>query len=268
MSWISKLLSKLFSIREQSDGDIVKPFLDHLEDLRVMLMKMLLTLGCGTALAFTVRKQIMALLLKPLQSEHNDLHLVEFDLTSPFMISLKLSFYAGIVISFPFLLWFLAGFVLPALTRKEKRLLVPGIFGGFVLFSLGVVAAYEFILPKTIRFFSEYANDVGIAMTLQATKYYSFVCNLAIACGLLCELPVVILALSALGIVSYQLLASTRAYAVTVILILVALIAPSPDPFTFIVMGAPVIGIYELCIWIVWFMERRRKEVEKKSGQS
>jgi sec-independent protein translocase protein TatC len=72
-------------------------------------------------------------------------------------------------------------------------------------------------------------------------------------------MPIVMFALSAMGLVSFELLSKTRVYAFTVILILVALIAPSPDPITFMAMGLPVLAIYELCIWIVWLMERRRR---------
>jgi sec-independent protein translocase protein TatC len=262
MTWLGKLLSKLFSIREQSDGDVVKPFLDHLEDLRVMIFKMGGVLIGGMVVAFFFRDDLMRLVKAPLDKENLGLELVSFELTEGFMISLKLAFYAGIVLSFPFLLWFLAGFILPALTRKEKRLILPGVMGGFVLFCFGVVASYEYILPRTIHWFADYTKRMQITMVLQARTYFSFVANLSLAAGLMCELPVVVLALSALGLVSFKLLSSTRPYAITIILILVAILAPSPDPFTFMTLAIPVLSIYELCIWIVWLMERRRAKNE------
>jgi len=260
MTWLGKLLQKLFAIRDHSEGDVVKPFLDHLEDLRVMIFKMLTAVAIATIVAFCFHEQLMKLVMAPLNEAH--LKVVTFQLIESFMLSVKLSFYAGIVIAFPFLLWFLAGFVLPALTRKEKRMVLPGVLGGFVLFVCGVVASYKFILPKTIHWFAGYTFDIGMDMVLQAQGYFSFVANLCLACGLLCELPVVVLALSALGLVSFQLLAATRPYAVTIILIVVAILAPTPDPITFVTLSIPVLAIYELCIWIVWFMERRRAKRE------
>jgi sec-independent protein translocase protein TatC len=259
MTWLNKLLRKLFTIREQQDGDVVKPFLDHLEDLRGTIFKLIASLAGGTLIAFFFRKEIMDLLQRPLQW-HPGIKLIATGLVTPFMISLKLSLYAGVVISFPLLLWHIASFVLPALTRREKRLLFPGVVGSFILFGLGVLAAYWFVLPKTIDFFVKYSDEVGIKLLLDAGQYFSLVANLCIACGLLSEMPIVMFALSAMGLVSFELLSKTRVYAFTIILILVALIAPSPDPITFVVMGLPVLSIYELCIWIVWLMERRRKK--------
>jgi sec-independent protein translocase protein TatC len=175
------------------------------------------------------------------------------------MTTLKIAFYAGIVISFPALLWFLAGFVLPALTRQEKKLLFPGIIGGTVLFVGGVVGSYVFILPKAMAFFQKWNEDHGFHLKeVLLGKYFSMVVNLMLACGLLCEGPVVILVLAKLGLVSYHLLSRTRSYAVVVLLIIIALIAPSPDPFTFMTLAIPALGVYELCIWLVWLMERRR----------
>ncbi len=258
MTWLSKLLQKLFSIREHSDGDIVKPFLDHLEDLRVMLFKMIFTVVIGSIVAFCFHGRIVDLLRAPLAAEHIPLNLTTFQLMEGFMISLKLSFYTGIVVAFPFLLYFFAGFVLPALTRREKRLMIPGSMAGFALFILGVIASYKFILPKTIRFFYQYNNSMDLTQMLRAQDYFSLVANLSLATGLLAELPVLVLALSALGIIDFRLLSTTRPYAVTIILIVVALIAPSPDPLTFLTMAAPVVAIYEICIWIVWLVDRRR----------
>ncbi len=258
MIWLSKTLNKIFSIREQSDGDVVKPFLDHLEDLRVMIFKMLAAVIIATIISFSFNGWLMDIVRRPLDAQNLGVELVTFQLIEGFMLSLKLSFYAGIVLSFPFLLWFLAGFVLPALTRKEKRLIMPGVLGGFVLFIIGVILSYLYILPNTIHWFANYASSRGLKLTLQAQGYFSFVANLCLACGLLCELPVVVLVLSALGMISYRFLASTRPYAVTIILIVVAILAPTPDPITFLTLSVPVLAIYELCIWIVWLMERRR----------
>jgi sec-independent protein translocase protein TatC len=174
------------------------------------------------------------------------------------MISLQLAFYAGIILSFPFLLSFLAEFVLPALTTKERRILVPSIAAGFVLFGAGAFVSYSYVLPTTLSWFSNYAKSMGMDPRWQARDYFGFVTHLTIACGLLCELPVGVLGLAALQMVTYPMLAKTRPYAITAILVLVAVISPTPDPFTFVALALPVVAIYELCIWIVWAMDRRR----------
>jgi sec-independent protein translocase protein TatC len=188
---------------------------------------------------------------------------VSLGVTEGFMISLTLAFYSGIVLSFPLLLFFAAEFVLPALTRQEKKLLVPGLGVGFVLFGTGVWLAYHFILPLTLKWFHNYSVKImDFETTWQARDYYSFVTHLTIACGLLAEMPIAVLGLAFMGLVTAKLLRSTRAYAYTLILILVAVISPTPDPMTFMIMAGPVLAIYELCIWLVWFMERKRSTAE------
>ena len=253
MSW----LQKLFNYREKHEGDIVKPFLDHLEDLRATIFKMGLSMATGTIIAWTFHKALFHIIKAPIDAIPN-LKTFTPGIMDAFMISIRLSLYAGIAISFPALLFFLAEFILPALTRKERKMLLPGIGCGFILFLGGVYASYTFILPKTISFFYDYSHGLGVDMLLDLSKYLGFAANLSIACGLLCELPIVVIALSILGMVSFKLLSTTRPYAILVILVLVAVVAPSPDPFTFVTLSAPVIVIYEVCIWVVWLIERRK----------
>lgn len=260
MSW----LNKLFQIRERSDGEVVKPFLEHLEDLRWTLIKMVVSLLAGMIVAFTFHKKLLALLRAPLDAlgPGASKTLTVMGVVDPFMISLSLAFYGGIVLSLPFLLYFLAGFVLPALTRQEKKYLIPGLVAGTVLFGIGVVACFNYILPQTLRFFWDYGRG-DFNMMYQAKDYFSFVTQLCIAFGLLSELPVVMIVLALFGFVSFKFLNSTRAYALVIILALAAFIAPTPDPMTFLSMAAPVIVLYEACIWIVWLLELRRRKQEK-----
>ena len=254
MNW----LRKLFQFREQTQGDVVKPFLDHLEDLRWTAIKMAVSLASGMGLAFLFVNDISRIVRQPLEQIQGNQPLITLGVTDAFMISLQLAFYAGIILSFPVRLYFLAEFVLPALTTKERRILVPSITAGFLLFGAGAFVSYSYVLPATLSWFSDYAKSMGMDPRWQARDYFGFVTHLTIACGLLCELPVGVLGLAALQMVTYPMLAKTRPYAITAILVLVAVISPTPDPFTFIALAVPVVAIYELCIWIVWAMDRRR----------
>lgn len=258
MSW----LRSVFSFREQHEGDIEKPFLDHLEDLRWTLIKMGVTLGTGMGVAFCFNQRITEMLEAPLYHVEPATKLTSTVITDGFMISLSLSFYAGIVLSFPVLLYFVAGFVVPALTRKEKKMLFPGIAGGFVLFAGGVAICYHWILPKTLRWFHEYSTAHGYQILWTAKAYFAFVTHLCLACGLLCELPIVMVALSFVGVLSYGFLKTTRRYAVALILVLVAIIAPTPDPITFLTLALPMLMIFEGSIWLVWLIERARRRRE------
>ena len=162
------------------------------------------------------------------------------------------------MISFPLLLYFLAGFVLPALTEIEKRFLLPAILGSFGLFLLGVMIGYYWILPKTILFFFHDTQSLGWAPTWTVQQYYSFVTKFILGFGLAFELPVVVLALVYFGLITYKFMARTRPYAVVLIFILAAIIAPTPDLLTLIAMALPMSLLYESCIWIAWMMERRK----------
>ena len=119
MNW----LRKIFQFREQTQGDVAKPFLDHLEDLRWTVVKMAASLGVAMMASFFFVKDITAILRRPLEQIQGNEPLITLGVTDAFMISLQLAFYAGIVLSFPFLLHFLAEVVLPALTSQERRIL-------------------------------------------------------------------------------------------------------------------------------------------------
>ena len=261
MSW----LNKLFQLRENSDGEVVKPFLDHMEDLRWTLIKMISVLLCGMTLSFFFRKWLFWVMTEPLRViSSNPLDVLIF--TKPaesIMLSLTLAFYAGIVLTFPILLFFLLEFVLPALTRQEKKYVMPGIAIGFVLFIAGVAACYFLVLPQTMKWLYADSVSLGIKPTWIASEYFSFVTRMCFGFGLLGELPPIITLLAILGLVTYEWLAKTRVYAIVIILALAAFIAPTPDPMTFLMLGIPIIIFYEICIWIVWLLERKRRKKEK-----
>lgn len=260
MLWLNKLLRTFFTFREKSDGDVVKPFLDHMEDLRWTLIKMVLALIAGMCVAFYFVTDLMRLLKQPLAAIDPQMEdqLITTGIVDSFVITLELAFFAGIVLSLPFLIYFLASFVLPALTRKEKKFLFPGILISTLLFAAGVMTSYYWLLPHTLQFFHNYAEKIGVRTLWSWRDYLSFCSWLTIGFGLLCQVPIAIITLAMLGIVNYKLLSSTRAYAITGILILAAIIAPTPDPMTFITLGAPIIVLYEGCIWIVWLIDRRK----------
>jgi sec-independent protein translocase protein TatC len=258
MNW----LRKLFEYRESTQGDVVKPFLDHLEDLRWTLVKMAVSLVAAMALSFLFVRDISEIVRRPLEVLQGNEPLITLGVTDAFMISLQLAFYSGIVLSFPLLVFFLAEFVLPALTSKERRILLPAIAAGFVLFGAGAVVSYYYVLPSTLSWFRTYATSMGMDPRWQARDYFAFVTHLTISCGLFCELPVGVIGMAALGLVTFPMLSKSRPYAITAILILVAVLSPTPDPFTFMMLAAPVVAIYEACIWIVWLMDRRRMKAQ------
>ena len=251
-------LSNLFKFRDLPESETSKPFLEHLEDLRWTIVKMAITLLVAMVLCFVFRTALVQIMQQPLHDVDPKIGALRaLGVTDSFTISFRLSFYAGIVISFPILLYFIAEFVLPALTAMEKRYLFPAIIVSFGLFLTGVLACYYWLLPKTILFFFKDTQSLGWTPAWTVQEYYSFVTRFTIGFGLAFELPVVVLALVRFGLVTYSFMARTRPYAVVLIFLMATIITPTPDVLTMIAMAMPMCLLYESCIWIAWFMQRK-----------
>lgn len=179
-----------------------------------------------------------------------------------FMLSIKLAFFAGIVIAFPFLLYFLLQFVLPGMHEKEQRALFPALMIGFGLFIGGVMFAYFIVLPRVLEFFHSYASDMTIQNEWRIGYYISFTTQVTLIFGLAFELPVVVMTLVKIGILEYDMMKRTRAYAVLAIFIIAALITPTPDAFTLCLLALPMVILYEICIWLAYLLDRKDKERE------
>ncbi|HEX4639491.1 MAG TPA: twin-arginine translocase subunit TatC [Chthoniobacterales bacterium] len=252
-------LRDVFKFRELPESETSKPFLDHLEDLRWMIMKMAIALIATMILCFAFRTTLVHIMQAPLREVDPQVGALKaLGITDSFVISFHLAFYAGIVISFPLLLYFLAEFVLPALSAVERKFLLPAILGSFGLFLVGVLLGYLWLLPKTILFFFRDTQSLGWAPTWTVQQYYSFVTKFVLGFGLAFELPVVVLALVYFGLITYKFMSRTRPYAIVLVFILAAIIAPTPDLLTLIAMATPMAVLYESCIWIAWLMERRK----------
>src|ERR1700726_2438663 len=252
-------LRDIFKFRELPQSETSKPFLEHLEDLRWTVVKMAITLVLAMIVCFGFRSLLVRVMQAPLHNVDPQVGALKaLGITDSFVISFHIAFYAGIVLSFPLLLYFIAGFVLPALTAVEKRFLLPAILVSFGLFLLGVLVCYFWLLPKTILFFFRDTQSLGWTPAWTVQQYYSFVTRFVIGFGLAFELPVVVLALVYFGLITYKFMARTRPYAIVLIFIFATIITPTPDILTLIAMGLPMCLLYESCIWIAWFMQRRR----------
>ncbi len=264
------LLTKLFSKREKMLGDDVKPFLDHLEDLRWTIFKMALTLAISMSVCFIWHSEVFHFLQWPLRVnglEPRDV-LVTQDVIAPFMSSLTLAFYAGIIVAFPVLIYYLGEFVLPAMTQVEKKYATPGLIVGFILFIGGAAFCFYYIAPAMIKFMADYAVKQGFKVQYGVGNYFKLVAMMSIVFGLLCQIPVVMIALHGVGIVTYQWIKTTRSYAYAGIITLVVVVAPSPDVPSLVMFAVPIIGLYEICIWVIYFLEKRKPAAPVKPSVS
>ena len=186
--------------------------------------------------------------------------LMYIDPSAPFISSLHLAFFGGILLTAPFIFYFVGEFVLPALKIKEKKYLLRALGVGVGLFAAGVCFCYFIIMPRALKFAELFALWMGAKVPeWRAETYFGFVTKFMLGMGLGFELPVVLLALVKIGILDYKKLSAMRRYMIVINLILGALLT-TPEVFTQIMMAISLQVLYEISVWIAWYWERQEKK--------
>ncbi|HMO50025.1 MAG TPA: twin-arginine translocase subunit TatC [Kiritimatiellia bacterium] len=245
------------------DTGLVKPFLDHLEDLRQTLIRAAIALVGGMVIAFPLTPWMLGLLKRPLHlvSEDPDRMLQSMEVAGAFVAAMRMSFWGGLLLSAPVLVFLVGAFILPALREHEKRLAARAGALGVVLFFVGVLTGYFYTLPFALSAMFLFHGWLGVVPLWTISSYVAFSTQLLIAFGLAFEIPVVLLILGRLGIVSGEWLRAHRRHAVVVALILACVLTP-PDVVSQIAMTIPLMLMYEGCIWLVLAWDRRKKEAD------
>jgi sec-independent protein translocase protein TatC len=253
---IRELLAK---IRQPQNAAAEMPFLDHLEELRWRILWSLLALVVGTAAGFlvAVHFDLLGVLKRPLDPYIGGEQLLALAITDPFFITFKLALTLGFVLAAPVITYQVWSFLAPALTSRERRSIVPALYMGVVLFALGVVVAYTYVLPMTARFLAGFQTD-SLKLAITGSLYFGFVVKLLVAFGVIFELPVVILILATLGLVTSGFLARKRRHAIAIMAVTAALITPGDAITATIFMMGPLILLYELSIMLAKLVERGR----------
>ena len=271
MYFLKKLLSIGGNAASKKFQDQEKPFLDHLEDLRGTLFKIISTLVISTIVAFVFYKDLIEVVKYPIIQANAggnadfDTSLSVFSPVEGFMSVIKICLYTGLIASFPLLLYFIGEFIIPGLNQKERKLIIPVVFASFILFATGVLFAYFVVIPRALEFFYTFNSGVEISTDLRFKYTVSFVTMLCLVFGLCFELPVVVLTLVKLGLLDSKMMRATRSYAIVAMFVLAAVITPTPDIFTMSLLAGPMVLLYEICIWLAWFMER--KEAKKEAAE-
>ena len=186
--------------------------------------------------------------------------LMYIDPAAPFISSLHLAFFGGILLTAPFIFYFVGEFVLPALKIREKKYLLRALGVGVGLFAAGVCFCYFIIMPRALKFAELFALWMGVKVPeWRAETYFGFVTKFMLGMGLGFELPVVLLALVKIGILDYKKLSAMRRYMIVINLILGALLT-TPEVFTQIMMAIPLQVLYEISVWIAWYWERQERK--------
>ena len=177
-----------------------------------------------------------------------------------FVVATKVAFYGGLVISAPFIFYFVAQFVFPALKLREKKYIYRGLFFGGGLFLTGICFCYFVLMPVALAASVQYAEWLGFAATQwRAEDYIAFVCKFMLGMGLGFELPVVVLTLVKIGVLSYRTLAAGRRYVIVISFILGAVLT-TPEVVTQVLMALPLYFLYEISVWIAWYWDRQEKK--------
>jgi sec-independent protein translocase protein TatC len=235
---------------------------EHLTELRKRLVICVAAVGVGMVIGFIAYDWIFNFLIDPYKDIANSENsvgggrLLQTDPLEGFGVRLKTSGYAGIALAMPVLLWQVWRFVTPGLYPNERRYAVPFVISALVLFVLGAGLAY-YTLPQALDFLIGIAGD-GFITAFSAGKYFQLITYMMLAFGIGFEFPIVLVFLQLAGVVDAAALRKARRFAIVGICILVAVITPSGDPYSMLMLSVPMVLFYEISILIGSAIAKRR----------
>ena len=238
-------------------------FWEHLEELRWVIFKSIMALAVGMGICLSFTPTIYRLILGPLQRVKESLHIVlRYDgPIDAFVIKLKMALLGGAVLAVPFIGYFIWTFVAPGLTRRERRAVRTAVGAGAVFFLCGLVFGYKMlflVLPILAKF-----SDPGVANWWSLKYYMNFSFRLLLGVGVAFELPVVIVALVQIGLLDLETLQKGRPYAVVAAMFVAAVLTP-PDAFTMLMLGIPLIALYELGVLAARWQHGKDQKAKKE----
>ena len=224
------------------------PLTSHLQELRKRLILSFIAVGVGFVVCYAFADPIFTILAAPLMNilKPKGGSLIFISVAEAFFTYMKVAFIASIILTSPFILYQIWAFIAPGLYQKEKKYVIPFVLGGSLFFALGVLFGYFVAIPFGFRFLLGYATDFIKPMP-SMKEYLSFSIKFLLAFGLVFEFPVILVLLSRIGIIDAKMLARQRKYAILLIFVFAAVMTP-PDVISQVLMGLPLIGLYELSI--------------------
>jgi len=289
------------SDEEENDDAVGMPFLDHLEELRWRILKALSAILLGAAISFAFSDPLLHLLTSPYEDAVNSLQqqgspgpveaikrwleevrglrveeasvqeatepaipynrqLQSLKVMTWFFVSLQVALLGGLILALPVVFYQFWQFVTPGLLATEKRLFLPIVAMSVFCFSAGAAVAHSLVLPIGLRFFLS-LEPKDMTSQWAVDEYIGFVLRLIFGFGIVFEMPVVSLFLARLGLITADYLRNIRRYGVVVIFVLSAIFTP-PDPLSQLMMALPLLGLYEISIWIAVIAGRRRQKAK------
>jgi len=232
-----------------------QPIMIHLAELRSRLFKVAAAIVIGSIVAFIFRNWIFELLIDPYEQITGDSKLAFFKPTEAFSLFMRLSLFGGFILASPIVIYQVWAFVAPALSKREKRIAIPVVMILVVLFLSGVGFGY-WSLQRGLGFLIDFGGD-SLDPVIGGSFYLSFAMRFLLVFGIAFEFPVFLYAAAAMGVVGWRQLAAGRRWAVLLIVTIGAVVTPSGDPYTLLLLSVPLYVFYEATIWIVRFTLRR-----------
>lgn len=262
-------------------------FFDHLDVLRKHLIRAVIAVAVFTGIAFYFNEEIldkiifgpkkpdfwtyrmMCKLVEHFPSLGKDMcitkingEIINTEMAGQFNLQLNVCVMCGIVLGFPYLLWEIWRFVKPALHENERKSASGFVFFASVLFIIGIIFGYFIICALSINFLTGYTVSTEIKNTFTIDSYVSSIATLTLGTGIIFELPVIIFILSKLGLMTPKLMRASRRYATVIILIIAAIVTPTPDILTMLTVAAPLFLLYEASIFVSAYIEKKKKKAE------
>ena len=239
-----------FNFKKNTNVTLELPFSEHIEELRQRIFLVLGIILLLTCISFTEVKNLVKILELPIQN-------VKFFEVAPgeyFISTIKISFYTGLLFSSPFIIGQLILFLLPGLTKKETKIILPLLLGSLILFGLGLAFSYYTLIPAALNFFLNYSEEV-LEPFWSFDQYFEFILVLFYSTGLAFQIPILQILVGLLNIVSVKQMLGAWRYVILISTILGAILTPSTDPLTQLLLSAAILMLYFLGLGILFLLK-------------
>ena len=248
-------------------------FWDHLDELRSVLFRIVGVVALFTVLGFCFKERLFAIILAPKESDfifyrllcrlsamsglsglcpgEFSSTLINTQLAGQFKVHAMVSIYAGLIVASPYVIYKLFHFISPALYENERKYSIRVVTGGYLLFVTGVLVNYFIIFPLTFRFLASYQVSLDVQNKIMLSSYIDTLMLLSLLMGIVFEIPVVCWFLAKIGVLHSSFMRRYRHHAYVVALVVAAVITPTSDVFTLLLVSIPIIVLYEVSILLV-----------------
>lgn len=227
----------------------------HLEELRKRIIVCILVVAITTLGSMLFSDVIIEWLIAPVESLQQNVYF--FGPAEAFIVKMKVSFFAGLMVSLPVLFVQLWLFISPGLYVHEKRYVLPGACVATCLFGSGVWFCYYWVIPFGLQFLLSFQSE-SLQPLLSIKEYISFITSLLLSFGVIFNIPLFAGLLTLIGVIDHRMLSRSRKYAIVIIFIVAAVLTP-PDVISQLLMAAPLVVLYEVSIAIAWLVRRKKK---------